>query len=75
MFKPWDTKKGLEGLKKIIIKIYNIEKQIYLNDSKKETKFKQKMAYTRKTTKINEIYHKRCLDGATRNAGQHGSCC
>lgn len=42
MFKPWDTKKGLEGLKKIIIKIYNIEKQIYLNDSKKETKFKKK---------------------------------
>lgn len=75
MFKPWDTKKGLEGLKKIIIKIYNIEKQIYLNDSKKETKFKKKWHILEKTIKINEIYHKRCLDGATRNAGQHGSCC
>ena len=40
LFKVQDTRKiSLEGLKKNIIKIYNIEKQICFNDSKKETKF------------------------------------
>ena len=43
LFKFWDTRKiSLEGLKKNIIKIYNNEKQICFNDSKKETKFKKK---------------------------------
>ena len=30
---------SLEGLKKNVIKIHNIEKQTFFNDSKKETKF------------------------------------
>ena len=39
-FKSRDIREvSLEGLKKNIIKIYNIEKQICFNDSKKETKF------------------------------------
>ena len=44
LLKFWDThtKISLEGLKKNKVKIYNIEKQIYFNDSKKETKFKKK---------------------------------
>ena len=40
LFKVRGTRKiTLEGLKKNIIKIYIIEKQICFNDSKKETKF------------------------------------
>ena len=40
LFKPWGTRKrSLEGFKENIIKIYNIEKQLCFNDSKKETKF------------------------------------
>ena len=40
LFKVRDRRKiSLEGFKKNIIKIYNIEKQICFNDSKKETKF------------------------------------
>ena len=43
LFKVGDARKiSLERLKKNISKIYNIEKQIYFNDSKKETKFKKK---------------------------------
>ena len=39
LFKFRDTRKiGLEGLKKNIIKIYNIEKQICFNDSRKRNK-------------------------------------
>ena len=42
LYKGRDTRKiSLEGLKKNIIKIYNIEKQICFNDSGKETKFKK----------------------------------
>ena len=48
-------KNRLEGLKKNLIKIYNIEKQICFNDSKKETKFKKKIAYTRKPIKITKF--------------------
>ena len=49
LFKVRDTREiSLEGLKKNVIKIYNIEKQICFNDSKKETKFFKKIAYTRK---------------------------
>ena len=63
LFKFRDARQiSLEGLKKNIIEIYNIEKQISFNDSKKETKFK-KMAYTRKPFKTNEIYCKRWLGG------------
>ena len=40
---------------KNIIHIYNIEKQICFNNSKKETKFLKK-AYNNKAIKINEIY-------------------
>ena len=65
LFKSRDTKQiSLEGLKKNIIKIYNIEKKICFNDSKKETKLaytRIPMAYTGKPIKINEIYCKRCL--------------
>ena len=40
LFEVRDRRKiSLEGLKKNIIKMYNIEKQICFNDSKKETKF------------------------------------
>ena len=40
LFKVRDWRKiSLEGLRKSIIKIYNIEKQIWFNDSKKEAKF------------------------------------
>ena len=40
LFKVRDTRKAsLEGLKKNVIKIYNIKKQICFNDTKKETKF------------------------------------
>ena len=43
LFNSRDTRKTKkEGLKKNTIKIYNIEKQIYSNNSKKETKFKKK---------------------------------
>ena len=43
LFKSWDTRKiNLEELKKNIIKIYNIEKQICFNDSKKKKKKKKK---------------------------------
>ena len=46
LFKFQDTRKvSLEGLKKNIIKIYNIEKQLCFKDSKKETKFKKKGIY------------------------------
>ena len=49
LFKVRDTREiSLEVLKKNVIKIYNIEKQICFNDSKKETKFFKKIAYTRK---------------------------
>ena len=49
LFKVRDTREiSLEGLKKNVIKIYNIAKQICFNDSKKETKFFKKIAYTRK---------------------------
>ena len=42
LFKARDTRKvSLEELKKNIIKIYNIEKQICFNDSKTERKFKK----------------------------------
>ena len=63
LFKARDLRKMiLEGLKKNIIKIYNIEKQISFNHSKKEAKLK-KMAYTRKPIKMNKIYCKWCLGG------------
>ena len=40
LFKFRDKRKiSLEGLKKNVIEIYNIEKQIGFNGSKKETKF------------------------------------
>ena len=40
LFKFWKTRKiSLEGLKKNIIKIYNIEKQICFKESKTEAKF------------------------------------
>ena len=40
LFKVWDIRKiSLEGLKKNVIKIYNIEKQICFNDSKKNKVF------------------------------------
>ena len=43
MFKSRQTKKiSLEGLKKNIIEIYSIVKQINFNDSKKGKKFKKK---------------------------------
>ena len=46
LFKSRDTRKiSLKGLKKNIIKIYNIEKQICFNDSKKETKFEKNGMY------------------------------
>ena len=66
LFKVQDTRKIIpEGLKKDVIKVYNIEKQICFNDSKTETKLK-KMTYTRKPIKINEIY--RCLrEGSKAN--------
>ena len=39
LFKYRDARKiNLEGLKKNIIKIYNVEKQISFNDSEKEAK-------------------------------------
>ena len=42
LFKARDLRKMiLEGLKKNIIKIYNIEKQISFNHSKKEAKLKK----------------------------------
>ena len=42
LLKFQDTRKiSLKGLKKNIIKIYNIEKQICFNDSKKEATFKK----------------------------------
>ena len=64
LFKLGDTRKiSLEGLKKNIIRICNIEKQICSNNSKKETKFFWRMAYNRKPIKMNEIYCKNCLDG------------
>ena len=53
------NKISLEGLKKGIIS-YNIEKQIYFNDAKREDK-DLKMAYTRKPIEISEIYGKRGL--------------
>ena len=63
LFEVRDRRKiSLEGLKENINKMYNIEKQICFNDSKKETKFK-KMEYTTKIIKMNEIYSKRCLGG------------
>ena len=62
LFKVQDTRKmSLEGLKKNVIKIYNIEQQICFNDSKKEITFFKKMTYTRKPIKMNEIYCKPCL--------------
>ena len=43
LFKFRNTREiSLEGLKKNIIKIYNIEKQIYFKESKKEAKFLNK---------------------------------
>ena len=43
LFKSWDTRKiSLEGLKKNVIKIYNIEKQTCFKNSKNEAKFKKK---------------------------------
>ena len=57
-----DTRKiSLEGLKKNVIKIYNIEKQVCFNDSKNETKSK-KMACTIPIN-MNDIYCKRGLGG------------
>ena len=57
-----DTRKiSLEGLKKNVIKIYNIEKQVCFNDSKNETKSK-KMACTI-SINMNNIYCKRGLGG------------
>ena len=61
LFKSRDTKKiSLEGLKKGIIRSYNIEKQIYFNDAKRADK-ELKTAYTRKPIEISEIYGKRYL--------------
>ena len=46
LFKSRDKRKiSLEELEKNIIKIYNFEKQVCFNDSKKETKFKKKGIY------------------------------
>ena len=45
---------NLEGLTKSIIIIYNIEKQISINNSKKRKKFKEK-ENTRKPIKVNEV--------------------
>ena len=47
LFKCREARKiSLEGLKKNIIKIYNIEEQLCFKDSKKETKFKKKWQKT-----------------------------
>ena len=60
LFKVWYTSKiSLEGLNKNIITIYNIEKQISFNDSKKETLKKKHVL----AINIIATYSKRCLGG------------
>ena len=54
-------KRSLERLRKNM-KIWNIEKQICFNNSKKEKQSFLKRAYTRKTIKMKNIYSTRCLD-------------
>ena len=58
LFKCREARKiSLEGLKKNIIKIYNIEEQLCFKDSKKETKFKKKWqkTYTDKQNLLQKV--------------------